>query len=89
MLTPTTFARRLLPRPTPRLAAPAHAAEWLLIAGLLLAGLIAHDLNMFNFPSFTYNGDEGIYTGQALAVLRGQLTPYTYFYDHAPAGWIL
>ena len=29
MLTPTTFARRLLPRPTPRLAAPAHAAEWL------------------------------------------------------------
>ena len=89
MLTPTTFARRLLPRPTPRLAAPAHAAEWLLIAGLLLVGLIAHGLNMFNFPSFTYNGDEGIYTGQALAVLHGQLTPYTYFYDHAPGGWIL
>ena len=34
--------------------------------------------------------DEGIYAAQAWAVLRlGRLAPYTYFYDHAPAGWIL
>ena len=31
---------------------------------------MAHGLNMFNYPAFTFNGDEGIYTAQALAVLR-------------------
>lgn len=88
MVSPTTLARRLVPRPAPRLATPAHTAEWLLIAGLLLVGLVAHGLNMFHYPAFTYNGDEGIYTGQALAVLQGRLAPYTYIYDHAPGGWI-
>src|SRR5262245_20981976 len=61
-----------------------------LVIGLLLIAFLAHGFNMFNLPAFTYNGDEGIYTGQALAVLRdGRLAPYTYWYDHAPAGWIL
>src|SRR5690349_21345810 len=61
-----------------------------LLLALLLIAFVAHAFNMFNFPAFTYNGDEGIYTGQALAVLRdGQLASYTYWYDHAPAGWIL
>jgi len=56
----------------------------------VLVALVAHGFNMFNYPAFTFNGDEGIYTGQALAVLReGQLSPYTYWYDHAPGGWIL
>ncbi|MFL5802776.1 MAG: ArnT family glycosyltransferase [Roseiflexaceae bacterium] len=60
-----------------------------LLLALLLIAFVAHGFNMFNFPAFTYNGDEGIYTGQALAVLHdGQLAPYTYWYDHAPAGWI-
>ena len=90
MLSPTVLARRLVPQANPRRAARAKPAEWAIIAGLALVGLLAHGLNMFNFPAFTFNGDEGIYTGQALAVLRmGQLAPYTYFYDHAPAGWIL
>jgi hypothetical protein len=59
-----------------------------LILALLLIALLAHGFNMFNFPAFTYNGDEGIYTGEALAVLQGRLAPYTYWYDHAPGGWI-
>jgi hypothetical protein len=60
------------------------------IVGLVIVGMVAHAVNMFNFPAFTFNGDEGIYTGQALAVLYdGRLAPYTYWYDHAPAGWLL
>ncbi|HEX5506844.1 MAG TPA: glycosyl hydrolase family 8 [Thermomicrobiales bacterium] len=64
--------------------------ERALVAGLVLVGLVAQGLNMFNNPGFAGLGDEGIYTSQAWAVLReGRLAPYTYFYDHAPAGWIL
>src|SRR5947208_674863 len=56
-----------------------------LVLALVLIGLLAHGFNMFNYPAFTFNGDEGIYTGQALAVLRdSRLSPYTYWYDHAP-----
>jgi endo-1,4-beta-D-glucanase Y/4-amino-4-deoxy-L-arabinose transferase-like glycosyltransferase len=69
---------------------PGILREWALLAALLLVGIISHGFNMFNFPAFTYNGDEGIYTSQALAVLlEGRLTPYTYWYDHAPAGWLM
>ncbi|MGE5618996.1 MAG: ArnT family glycosyltransferase [Sphingomonadaceae bacterium] len=53
-----------------------------------IAALISHAFNMFGYP--LYLGDEGIYTAQAWSVLRlGRLAPYTYFYDHAPAGWLL
>jgi 4-amino-4-deoxy-L-arabinose transferase-like glycosyltransferase len=62
--------------------------ELLLLLALVAVGMVAQGLNMFNYPAF--KDDEGIYSGQAWAVLRqGQLSPYTYFYDHAPAGWIL
>src|SRR6266542_2232826 len=89
MVSPNVIARWLIPRATPHTTARAKPAEWAIIAALVLIGLIAHGFNMFNYPAFTFNGDEGIYTGQALAVLRmGQLAPYTYFYDHAPGGWI-
>ncbi|HEX2912745.1 MAG TPA: glycosyl hydrolase family 8 [Chloroflexia bacterium] len=61
-----------------------------LILTLIVIALVAQGLNMFNYPSFTLKDDEGIYASQAWAVLReGKLTYYTYFYDHAPAGWIL
>src|SRR5947209_3493163 len=37
-----------------------------------------------------YITDEGIYIQQAWSVLReDRLSPYTYFYDHAPAGWLV
>ena len=55
---------------------------------LLGIALLSHSYSMFRYP--LYLGDEGIYLEQAWAVLRqGKLSPYTYFYDHAPAGWLL
>lgn len=61
-----------------------------LILALVAIGLVAHGLNMFNNPGFAGIGDEGIYISQAWAIIReGRLAPYTYFYDHAPGGWIL
>ena len=62
--------------------------EWLLIGAILLISGLAHGINMFNFPY--YENDEGTYVSQGWAILhQGQLAPYTYWYDHAPAGWIL
>src|SRR3972149_589736 len=64
-----------------------HPGTYLLIVTLVVA-FVAHAYNMFNYP--LYLGDEGIYVEQAWAVLRqARLSPYTYFYDHAPAGWLL
>jgi 4-amino-4-deoxy-L-arabinose transferase-like glycosyltransferase len=53
----------------------------------LLIGLVTHGWNLFRYP--LYLSDEGIYMQQAWSVLReGKLSPYTYFYDHAPMGWL-
>lgn len=61
-----------------------------LVLGLVVAGLLAQGLNMFNYPAATFMDDQGIYASQAWAVLReARLSPYTYIYDHAPGGWIL
>ncbi len=54
-----------------------------------LATLLAHGLNMFQYPALNRFDDEGTYLSQAWAVIREhRLAPYAYFYDHAPAGWI-
>src|SRR5436305_6606987 len=64
------------------------ALERLLLVVSLLIGAISHGYHLFIYP--LYITDEGIYMQQAWSVLReGQLSPYTYFYDHAPAGWLL
>ncbi len=63
---------------------------WLPLAQLTVVAvaLIAHSYNIFGYP--LYLGDEGIYMARAYAVTElGWLTPYTYWYDHAPAGWLL
>ena len=66
----------------------ARVGEGKIIFVLLVAVLVSHSTNMFRYP--LYLGDEGIYLEQAWAVLReGKLSPYTYFYDHAPGGWIM
>src|SRR5260221_12146198 len=53
----------------------------------LLAGAVSHGYHLFLYP--LYITDEGIYMEQAWSVLReGMLSPYTYFYDHAPGGWL-
>jgi 4-amino-4-deoxy-L-arabinose transferase-like glycosyltransferase len=54
----------------------------------LVIALATHAYNVFRYP--LYLTDEGIYTEQAWSVLReGRLSPYTYFYDHAPMAWIV
>jgi 4-amino-4-deoxy-L-arabinose transferase-like glycosyltransferase len=66
---------------------PGPAATALLVLSLLV-GAATHGWNVFRYP--LYLTDEGIYMGQAWAVLRdGRLSPYTYFYDHAPLGWLV
>src|SRR5438445_12819856 len=53
----------------------------------LTTGAVTHGYNLFKYP--LYVTDEGIYMQQAWSVLReARLSPYTYFYDHAPAGWL-
>src|SRR5215470_3002305 len=54
----------------------------------IVSGLITHGYHLFQYP--LYNTDEGIYVERAWAVIREhRLSPQTYFYDHAPAGWII
>src|SRR3989440_11768905 len=54
----------------------------------LITGAISHGYHLFLYP--LYITDEGIYMQQAWSVLReGRLSPYTYVYDHAPAGWLV
>ena len=73
-----------------QLRAASIAGEPALVAALVALGLLTQGLNMFHYPAFTFLDDEGIYAEQAWAVLyQHRLAPYTYFYDHAPGGWIL
>jgi endo-1,4-beta-D-glucanase Y len=75
-----------------RLALPrlALAPEPALVIGLVVVGLAAHGVNMFQYPALNRFDDEGVYLSQAWSVIREhQLSPYAYFYDHAPAGWLL
>src|SRR5690348_13473910 len=59
-----------------------------LLWAMLVLGALTHGYHLFEYP--LYITDEGIYMEQAWSVLReGRLSPYTYYYDHAPAGWML
>ncbi len=58
------------------------------VATVFLFGLalFLHGYNMFAYPY--YESDEGTYMSQAWSVeSTGELTPYTYWYDHPPFGW--
>ncbi|NYF59489.1 glycosyltransferase family 39 protein [Micromonospora purpureochromogenes] len=58
----------------------------LLVPLLALVGMV-HAVGMSRFPG--YVDDPGTYLSQAWALrYEGELSPYSYFYDHAPAGWI-
>src|SRR5205807_10582257 len=62
--------------------------EQLLLVASVLTGAISHGYHLFLYP--LYMTDEGIYMEQAWSVLReAKLSPYTYVYDHAPAGWLV
>jgi 4-amino-4-deoxy-L-arabinose transferase-like glycosyltransferase len=68
--------------------APLGWAGQVLVLFSLVSGAATHAWHLFAYP--LYITDEGIYMEQSWSVLReGALEPYTYFYDHAPAGWIL
>ena len=61
--------------------------EFILLVGMVVVSFMAHYRNMFNYPY--YENDEGVYISQAWSIInQGELAPYTYWYDHAPAGWI-
>ena len=63
------------------------ASRTLLIISLV-SGLVTHGYNLSHYPLWLT--DEGIYTQQAWSLINeGRLSPYTYFYDHAPAGWMV
>ena len=63
--------------------------EVLLVFALGAVALVAHSINMFDYPAPSLADDEGTYVAQAWAVLReGRLSPYTYTYDHVPGGWL-
>lgn len=54
---------------------------------IVLIAIVPHAINMFGYPY--YEDDEGTYMAQAKSlVTQGKLAPYTYWYDHAPVGWL-
>jgi len=68
-------------------AGASNLARFFLVVSLF-TGLLSHGYHLFLYP--LYITDEGIYMQQAWSVLReGKLSPYTYSYDHAPAGWLV
>src|SRR3989338_3658644 len=65
-----------------------YAKERIGLVLLLAIITIAHGYNMWHSPYL--ENDEGIYPSRAWAILnQGKLDIYTYWYDHAPAGWLL
>lgn len=61
-------------------------ALWPAAVVVAIAGA-AHAVNMFRAPM--YDDDEGLYMQQAWSfATSGKLSPYTYFYDHPPLGWL-
>jgi glycosyltransferase XagB len=69
-----------------RRALPARAELVLLVALLAGVGLV-QGANMLHWPATQF--DEGTYVGNAWAVQRGALAPYTYSYGHPPLAWLL
>jgi Dolichyl-phosphate-mannose-protein mannosyltransferase len=64
-----------------------HRRSLCWLAGLLVVAGVVHAWGMYTFPRWV--DDPGTYLSQAWAVqYEGRLSPYSYFYDHAPAGWV-
>jgi 4-amino-4-deoxy-L-arabinose transferase-like glycosyltransferase len=71
-------------------ATPGVRRDLLLVLAFGAVALVAHGINMFDYPASSLADDEGTYIAQAWAILReARLSPYTYTYDHAPGGWLL
>ncbi|PZE71632.1 glycosyltransferase family 39 protein [Curtobacterium sp. MCBD17_019] len=64
-----------------------HGASLVWVAPLLAITAVVQAWNMTGTPQRI--DDEGTYTAQAWAIGHlGELTHYTYWYDHPPLGWI-
>lgn len=75
------------PSHRPRLGRLRPGPDTVILAALLLVILLVQGWNIADYP--TVSDDEGTYLAQAWAVQHGHgLAPYTYWYDHPPAGWI-
>jgi len=83
--------RRAVEDPSPRPVRHVLRDHWLgavLVALLIGGAAMLHGTNLGGYPAPSI--DEGTYTSQAWSVLtRGELAPYTYWYDHPPLGWLL
>lgn len=88
-------ARRTSVRPPLRQRAVRYSLAWvrkhrvslIVLSCLLVVVGIVHGVGMSRTPLPV--DDEGTYMAQAWAVqVRHTLTPYTYWYDHPPVGWI-
>lgn len=65
-----------------------HALSIGLVVVLAVGAGFLHGFNMFLSPD--PNDDEATYVSQAWAFLEnGELSHYTYWYDHPPVGWLL
>jgi hypothetical protein len=76
--------------------APSRGRAWLvrhrhslIVAAVLMVVVgVVHGVGMDSYPAPV--DDEGTYVAQAWAlVARHALTPYTYWYDHPPLGWMV
>ncbi|KQO62963.1 ArnT family glycosyltransferase [Curtobacterium sp. Leaf261] len=64
-----------------------HARNIAWITPVLAIAAVVQSINMTGNPQRI--DDEGTYTAQAWAISHlGELTHYTYWYDHPPLGWI-
>ncbi|HEX3333381.1 MAG TPA: hypothetical protein VHS57_03520 [Acidimicrobiales bacterium] len=88
-------ARGPVPRPGALDRARVTARRWLrrhrtsliVLSCLLVVVGLVHGIGMTRMPLPV--DDEGTYMAQAWSVqVRHALTPYTYWYDHPPLGWI-
>ena len=65
-----------------------HKTSLLVMLPVLALVAVAMTINFDGFPG-RVNDDEGTYVAQTWAVLaKGQLSHYTYWYDHPPLGWL-
>ncbi|NUR73351.1 MAG: hypothetical protein HOU81_21240 [Hamadaea sp.] len=92
LTTPTEEIKAIL---SPARRAATGSAGWLrdhwvslaLMVPVLALTAFVHLKGSANFPRYT--DDPGTYLSQAWSVVyEHRLSPYSYFYDHAPGGWL-
>jgi hypothetical protein len=85
---PTETAPSIPPRVRLTSWAQQHRQSLALGAALLIACGLLHAINLNGWPE-RVGDDEGTYAAQAWAMLsQGEITYYTYWYDHPFGGWL-